>query len=300
MSELLLAGASGLIGSKLIIKLKQKNIKYVLLSTQKKLNGQNNTLYWNPESNEFPDIDLKRFDACINFCGAGIFDKAFTDGRKEILLKSRVVPIQFLKSQFEKQNVTLPNFISASGTGFYPNICLNELDEDSTSGDGYIAQLVQNWENASLSFKPVAERVSIMRIGIVLAKSGGFLAQLSTPIKFFIGAVPGSGKQMISWVHIDDLCEAYIHLYVHQLEGIYNGVAPEPANLTTISKQTAKALKRPLFLPNIPAFVLRLIFGKGRSELLLTDQRVSSKKLESSGFIFQFTNSEQAIYNLIN
>ena len=300
MSEILLAGASGLIGSNLIKIFKQRNYKIVLLSTQKnKCNGKD-TLFWDPENGIFPDLDLNRFSACYNFCGAGIFDREFTDKRKQLLTESRIIPIKFLQENFAKQNVIIPNFISASASGFYPNICLNELNEDSTSGNGFISELVTKWEHAAHEFKPQAKTVAIVRIGIVLSNKGGFLDKLIAPMKFFAGAIPGSGKQICSWIHIEDLCNLFIFLFENNISGTFNGVAPKPESIEKISHQAAKCIHRPILLPNIPVFMLKLIFGKERHELLLCDQNISSEKIQNLGFKFSHTSSEDAINNLLN
>lgn len=299
MSEILLAGASGLIGSNLIKKFKQKNYQIVLLSTQKNKCNGTDTLFWDPEKGIFPDIDLNRFSACYNFCGAGIFDENFTDKRKQILTESRIKPIEFLKENFSKQNVVIPSFISASASGYYPNICLNELNEDSTSGTGFISDLVDTWEKAAHHFTPQATNLAIVRIGIVLSNKGGFLNKLIAPMKFFAGAIPGSGKQKCSWIHIDDLCDLFIFLFENKISGTFNGVAPNPESIETISHQAAKTIHRPILLPNIPVFMLRLIFGKERHELLLCDQNISSKKVQDLGFKFSYTNSEKAIKDLL-
>jgi len=299
MSEILLAGATGLIGSNLIKKFKQRNYKIVLLSTQKNKCDGTETLFWDPENGIFPDIDLNRFSACYNFCGAGIFDKNFTAERKHILTISRTKPIEFLYENFKKQGVRIPSFISASATGYYPNICLNELKEDSTVGNGFISELVNTWEQAANNFKSQAENIAIVRIGIVLAKQGGFLDKLTTPMKFFAGAIPGSGKQMCSWVHIDDLCEMFIYLYENKISGTFNGVAPKPESIAIISHQVAKCIHRPILLPNIPVFMLRLIFGKERHELLLCDQKISAEKIQNLGFKFKYANSKAAVKDLL-
>lgn len=299
MSEILLAGASGLIGSKLIKKLKQKNYKIVLLSTQKSKHSPPEILYWNPEKGIFPDVDLRRFSACFNFCGAGIFDAAITENRKRILLDSRILPINFLLSNFEKQNIRLPHFISASASGYYPNICLNELNENSTAGDGFISHLVKTWEQNAALFKLKAEKLSIVRIGIVLSAEGGFLKKLLHPFKYYCAAIPGSGKQNISWIHIDDLCDLFIHIMENKLEGIYNASAPNPDTLENLTRKIGHILKKPIWLPNIPVFALRLIFGSERTELLLSSQIISSRKIRDNGFSFKYTISEEALKDLL-
>jgi NAD dependent epimerase/dehydratase family enzyme len=118
-------------------------------------------------------------------------------------------------------------------------------------------------------------------------------------MKFFAGAIPGTGKQMCSWVHIDDLCELFIYLFENKLSGTYNSVAPKPESIEKISQQVAKRIHRPIILPNIPKFMLSLIFGKERHELLLCDQNISSEKIQKTGFKFTYKTSEEAINNLL-
>lgn len=299
MPKLLIAGGTGLIGSNVIKKLKQKNYEVVLLSTQKSKPNNVDTFYWNPERDLFPLLDLTSIDACINFCGAPIFDKGFTEDRKRELTRSRLLPIEFLAKQFKKAACELPIFISTSATGFYPNICLTELDEDSTSGDWFLSDLVRQWEQAVDAFSGIAKKRCIIRTGIVLSKEGGFLAQLAKPIRYFVGAVPGPGTQMISWIHEDDMADLVIWAFENKLDGIYNAAAPEPESLANITKQTANVLGRPLIMPNIPVWALKLIFGLERHKLLLTSQKVSSRKIESTGFRFNYHSSRQAIENLL-
>lgn len=298
MAKFLIAGGSGMIGSKLIKKLKQNNIDYVFLSTQKNVNSLKNRYHWNPDTNMFPDLDLKSFDAVINFCGAGIFDKEFTEERKRVLLDSRVSPILALKKAFENQNVKVPYFISASATGIYPNICSDVLDENSPHGSDYLSQLVEAWESAIFDSQSWAEKTGALRIGIVLSDTGGFLKPLETSVNWFVGAAPGSGKQMVSWVHVDDLCEMILFAIQHKLEGPFNGTAPKPESMQTLLKQLALQLKRPLILPNIPVFALKLIFGKERHKLLLTDQTILPKRMLDAGFKFKFSSSQNAIQDI--
>lgn len=299
MKSVLVAGGSGMIGSKLIKKLKQKNINVVLLSTKTNYKSLTNSNYWNPDQKIFPKIDLSQFDTCINLCGAGIFDRNFTPERKKTLIESRLHPIDFLYDQFLNAKVKLPCFISGSATGIYPNICLNELNENSTHGKGFIPELVELWEKSALKFNNLAERTIIIRTGIVFSDSGGFVQQISKPIKYFAGAIPGSGKQYISWIHVDDWVELLIHLDENKQEGIFNATAPKPETLEIISQFIAKKMHRPGFMPHLPLWLLKLIFGKERHELLLTDQKVSAQKVLETGFKFQFPYYQSALNDII-
>lgn len=298
MAKFLIAGGTGMIGSKLTKKLKQNNIEFVFLSTQKNANSLNFRYHWNPETDLFPEIDLKSFDAVINFCGAGIFDRSFSESRKRQLTDSRIRPILALHNAFKKQNVKVPYFISASATGLYPNISQDILDENSAHGDNFISHLVESWEKTAYECKDMAEVISTVRIGIVFSDTGGFLKPLEKTLKYMIAAIPGSGRQMISWIHVDDLCEMILFAINKKIAGPFNGTAPQPETLGNIYRQMALQLHRPLFLPNIPAFALRLIFGKERHELLLTDQQVRPNVMLENGFNFTFKDSTSAIKDL--
>ncbi len=299
MNNVLIAGGTGLVGSKLVKKLKQKNYNIVFLSTRPEAKELKDRYYWQPDRDIFPELDLSGFDCCINLCGAGIFDKNFTEERKSYLLESRVKPINLLLKHFKKQQVKLPVFISASASGYYENVCLNGINEASTHGEGFISELVQKWESSAESMKEVSELVSIVRIGIVMAENGGFLQPIKRSISAFAGAVPGSGKQQVSWIHIDDLCDAFIHILENRLSGVFNGTAPNPESMENITKFVARQLHRPLWLPNIPVWALKIIFGKERHKLLLTSQNIAPYRLLYSGFKFRYTSASEAIANLI-
>lgn len=298
ISKILVAGGTGLVGSNLLNLLKQKKYDVIILTTQSaKANGKD-ILYWNPEKNELPFNQLLDIDYCINLCGKGIFDENFTPKRKKELLESRVKPIQCLMDFFSKQT-SFKGFISATAIGIYPNICLTLLDENSTKGSGFVSDLVQEWESTINKYQSPNFNTCILRLGIVFSDKGGFLSKLSKPIRLFMGAIPGSGKQYVSWIHIDDLSNMFVHAIENQLTGTYNAVAPQPNTLENISKQIAKRLNRPSILPHIPVFVLKLLFGSERHELLLSDQQVKADKIQSTGFTFSYQTSEQAIKQLL-
>ncbi len=298
IGKILIAGGTGLVGSNLLKLLKQKKYEVIILTTQQNKANGIDLLYWNPMKNELPTNELKEIEYCINLCGKGIFDENFTSSRKKELLESRTIPIQCLMDFFSTQS-RFKGFVSATAIGIYPNTCLTILDEHSTKGKGFVADLVQTWEDTIKHYESPNYTTCTLRLGIVLSNQGGFLAKLSKPIRYFMGAIPGSGKQYVSWIHIDDLCQMFIHAIENKLNGTFNAVAPTPNTLGNISKQIAKKLKRPSLMPHIPVFVLKLLFGEERHELLLTDQQVNSDKIQSTGFKFIYHSSEQAITQLL-
>lgn len=298
MSKILICGGTGLIGSKLIQKLKQKNHEIVLLTTQKSKTNSKDIYYWDPSESYIDSNAFNNVDVIINFSGQGIFDKNFTDSRKIELEESRTKAISCLFDHIKTHNINIQQFITASATGYYPNICSDKLNETSTKGTGFISDLVEKWEQSTAPFQTLNTPVTIIRIGIVLSTKGGFLKQLSTPISYFAGAIPGNGKQSISWIHIDDLCDLFIWTMEQKLSGTFNGTAPNPESITSITKGVAKLLNRPLLAPNIPVFMLKLIFGKERHLLLLSSQNVSSEKIVATGFQFKFPYLDNALQNL--
>jgi uncharacterized protein len=300
MNNVLIAGGSGLIGSNLIKKLKQKNISVTLLSRSENHNPLINSVYWNPMEKIFPNLDLKSYNVCINFCGEDIFGTKITPDRERKLLESRTTPIDFLLENFKLQNVKIKHFVSASAIGIYPNNCLNEINENSTHGNDSISKLVEDWELYANQFIHQSECVTNIRIGIVLSNKGGFLKKIILPTQMYMGAIPGKGTQMVSWIHIDDLSQLIIHCIENQLNGPYNACAPTPVSLSILCKTLASSMNRFIFLPNIPEFILNIVFGKKRAELILSNQNVSSKKIQDTQFKFQFPDIQSAINNLMS
>jgi len=196
-------------------------------------------------------------------------------------------------------NPNLKGFIAASGIGFYGATTSEKIyNEKDAPGNDFISEICKVWEKASLQFDSINIRTVIFRTGVVLAKEGGALEKLSQPIKLGVGAALGSGKQYIPWIHLNDLCNMYVEAIENsEIKGIYNAVAPEHVTNKSLTKMIAKNLKIPLWLPNIPAFVMKLILGK-MAIILLEGSRVSSEKILATGFQFKYPTIEEAIQEL--
>lgn len=299
-NKILICGGTGLVGSNIIKNFKQNNQQFVLLTTQKKICDGITYFYWNPNKNE---IDMNVFNGVskiINLSGQGIFDKKFTDERKKELLESRTKSLDLLYKSVSKILDYKPNIISASAVGIYPNVSDKILTENAEKENTFISNLVQEWEQKALQFESIGCTVCILRIGIVLSTKGGFLNQLMAPIKFFAGAILGSGKQMVSWIHINDLGNLFVQCANQNISGTYNAVSGQYNSLSEVTKTTAKVLNRFIILPNVPVFALNLIFGKERAKLILSDQKVSAEKIKNNiGFVHQFNDLENATTDLI-
>ncbi|MCP4053337.1 MAG: TIGR01777 family protein [Mesoflavibacter sp.] len=295
--RVLITGATGLIGTEIVKLCHNKNIavNYLTTSPSKLTKDENyKGFLWNPSKNEIDTDCIKDVDAIINLVGATI-SKRWTDTYKKEIILSRTQSTQLLFNTLQNNPHHIKQIISASAIGVYPDSLTNYYTEDETSiSSSFLGQVVEKWEHAVDAFKEIGVEVTKVRIGLVLFKKGGALPQMAKPFKFGLGAALGSGKQWQSWIHITDLARLFLHVLEEELTGVYNAVAPNPETNQTLSKQIAKTLNMPFFLPNVPRFVLKLVLGEMHI-LLFESQRVSSKKIEDTGFDFKYYNLKNAL-----
>lgn len=301
MKSILITGATGLVGSALVNKCLKDNIGVHYLTTSKhKVKNEHNYkgFYWNPDQGEIDLAAFKNVDIIINLAGAPIAKK-WTKSYKRTLVKSRVQPIHLLRQTIAEHNIDIKHFISASAVGYYPDSLTNFYDETFESDqDSFIVDVVKKWEEAAHQLTSLGIKVAKIRIGLVLSDKGGALPKMAKPIKFGLGSRLGSGNQWQPWIHIEDLVDIFFFVIKYRLTGVYNGVAPNATTNSTFTEVIAETLNRPLWLPNIPAVMLKLFLGE-MSTIALTGQRVSSKKIESLGFQFKFYSLASALENLL-
>ncbi|MDF0706471.1 TIGR01777 family oxidoreductase [Flagellimonas okinawensis] len=296
--KVLITGATGLVGQAITKVLQQKDIPVNYLTTSKeKITSEDGFqgYYWNPSKGEIDLECFKNVQAIINLAGTSIAQRWTPEHRKKVL-SSRINSLRTLREGLEQsKNSEVECLVSASAIGIYPDSFSEYYEEsDNQVDDGFLGEVVQKWESEADTFEKLGLDVAKIRIGLVLSKDGGALPKMAMPVKNFIGATLGSGEQWQSWIHIEDLAQMFAFVVENNLSGVYNGVAPNPVTNTKMTKELARMLDRPLWLPNIPASVLKLVLGK-ISTLLLGSQRVSSKKIEEEGFSFQYVNICQAL-----
>ena len=295
--RVLITGATGLIGTEIVKLCHDKNIavNYLTTSSSKLTKDENyKGFLWNPSKNEIDTDCIKDVDAIINLVGATI-SKRWTDTYKKEIILSRTQSTQLLFNTLQNNSHHIKQIISASAIGIYPDSLTNYYTEDETSiSHSFLGQVVEKWEHAVDAFKEIGVEVSKIRIGLVLSQKGGALPEMVKPFKFGLGAALGSGKQWQSWIHIKDLARLFIHVLEEELTGTYNAVAPNPETNQTLSKLIAKTLNRPFFLPNVPKGILKMILGEMHI-LLFESQRVSSKKIEATGFNFKYYKLKSAL-----
>jgi len=297
----LITGATGLIGQEIVKQCHAEgiNIHYLTTSKAKLIKAPNyKGFYWNPDKNEIDHNCFNGVSTIINLVGASI-SKRWTDAYKKEILESRTKTALLIQDSIKTNNYSIERVISASAIGIYPSSQTNYYDETyPVVSDTFLGEVVQQWETVIDGFKALGSKVVKIRIGLVLSKKGGALPELARPINFGVGAAFGNGKQWQSWIHIQDLAGIFVHVLQNNLEGIYNGVAPNAVSNKELTKITASVLKRPLILPNIPKFIIKLILGDMHI-LLFQSQRVSSQKIESKGFRFKYSNLRPTLKDLL-
>lgn len=299
--RVLITGATGLIGTEIVKNCHAKGIAVNYLTTSKsKLENTANYqgFYWNPNQAEI-DVDcIKEVDVIIHLVGASI-SKRWTKTHKQAILNSRLETTTLLHETVKNHPHHIKQIISASAIGYYPDSLSNYYTEDEKQiSDSFLGKVVQEWEQVVNTFNTLNITVSKVRIGIVFSKKGGAFPELAKPIKFGAGAAMGTGKQWMSWIHLEDLANIFLQVLEHKLEGVYNGVAPNPETNQAITKAIAKQLKKPLILPNIPKFAMKLVLGEMHI-ILFESQNVSSQKIEQTGFEFKYANLDKALETLV-
>ena len=299
--QVLITGATGLIGQKIVKLCHEKDIKVNYLSTSKsKIVQEENYkgFYWNPKAKEIDANCFKEVDTIIHLAGATV-SKRWTPSYKKEILSSRTETTALIINALKSVNHTVKQVVSASAIGIYPDSLTNYYDESYNEiSSSFLGEVVSVWEQAVDEFSKLNISVSKIRIGLVLSDKGGVLAEIVKPIKLGLGSAFGNGKQWQSWIHIHDLANMFLYVLEKELGGIYNGVAPNTVSNTELTKTVASVLKKPLFIPNIPKFFMKLVLGD-MHVLLFESQRVSSKNIADKGFFFEFNYLEPALKNLL-
>lgn len=291
MKKILIAGGTGFVGKQLIPFLVEKGYSIHVLTRKPSANSSKNIRFFQWEI-ERQYIDKKAFEGVeilINLTGANIGEKRWTEQRKKEIIDSRINSIDVLYQYISENKLNINTFISSSAVGFYGAVTTDKtFVETSENGNDFLASVCQKWEDAALKFNDLGIRTIILRKGVILGKEGGMVKKLSPLAKLGINVSLGSGKQYLPWIDIRDLVRLYYFILSNtQLKGIFNAVATEQITMSDLSKALLQAFGKKSFLPNAPAFVIRLLFGE-MAVMLLEGSKVSNEKLKTTGFIFEF------------
>jgi uncharacterized protein (TIGR01777 family) len=291
-SKVLIAGASGLVGSALVSKLKAEGAEVTPLVRAAAKSGE---IEWHPDRGSIDAPALEGFDAVINLAGDGIANGRWTEEKKRRILDSRVNGTRLLSETMASLSRKPKTFINASAIGFYGSRGDELLDEDSGPGEGFLASVCRQWESATAPAEQAGIPVVKLRLGVILTKDGGIMGSMLRPFKLGLGGKVGSGEQVISWVTMDDVVAVISFLLQNEsLRGPINAVAPHPVTNEEFTKTLGRVLSRPTFMA-MPAFAARLAFGEMADEMMLSSTRVAAKVLDDAGFKFQYPELEGAV-----
>lgn len=293
--NILLTGGSGLIGSELTKILIDHGHQVRILTREKEV--EHPFYHW--DKNKIDEKVFENLDGIIHLAGS-LIAKRWTDSYKKEIFSSRVDTANLLFEYVKKLKVDLKFFISASGTAYYGQITSNTIfKETDVANTDFLGKICVAWENAAHQFEEIGTRVVCLRTSLVLSKKGEGFKLLKKPIQLGVGANLGNGKQWMPWIHIDDLLQIYVNAVENiEMKGSYNASAPENVNHSTFNHTLAKKLNKPLFLPNIPAFVMKMALGE-MSDLVLKGSRIDVEKLQQTGFEFRYPTLEEALNDLL-
>ncbi len=298
--KILITGATGFIGRELGKELVRRGHQIVALSrnaekAKLKLPFPCQVIEGDLTEKAIDSSQFSQVEAVIHLAGENVGDGRWSEERKKEILDSRV---KFTENLLLSLPSSLQIFLGASATGFYGSRGEEQLSESSSAGQGFLADVCIKWEAATLKCgeKFPNARLAILRTGVVLGPFGGALMKMLAPFQMGVGGVLGSGKQWMSWIHLQDLVSLYVFaLENKQVSGIFNATAPEPVQNKQFTKILADNLEQSPG-PQVPAFAVQLLFGEMGS-VVLNSQRVLAKKIENLGFRFQFAGIESAVQN---
>jgi uncharacterized protein (TIGR01777 family) len=296
---ILITGATGLIGGYLIREILTMGYSYIALTTNpaaaaKKLAGAKKILGFN----EVLLLQNEKIDVIINLAGSNLGARRWSSSAKKDFYDSRIITTGKLIELISKMETKPEVFLSTSGVDYYGDTGSKDMFEDSPPANSFLGELTNAWEQAALKAEAEGVRTVIFRTGLVMAKDSEAIKKLLQPVKMFVGGPLGSGKQFISWIHIEDLIGMYIFAIENKnVRGIYNAAAPEPQTNALFIKHAAKLLSRPAFA-HVPAFILKAILGE-MSAVVLDGRRAMPKKIIEAGYKFKFEQDTDAWKNIL-
>lgn len=314
MATILITGGTGLVGRALCMALQERGYDIIILTRKIKPIAHSpqpadkiRYAEWNVDAQIIDKDAIAKADYIVHLAGAGVAEKRWTQKRKKEIIDSRVKSGQLIVESLRSIPNKVKAVIAASAIGWYgADLSLNHSAEGMGSGirkfiesdfssDDFLGQTCKKWEESTEPVNQMGKRLVKLRIGIVLSKEGGALREFIKPLKFGVAAILGNGKQMVSWIHIDDLVSMFITSIENEhISGVYNAVAPAPVSNKELTLQLAKSRKK-FYLPfYVPSFILKLILGEMSVEILKS-ATVSSAKIQQAGFSFRFPDIKTAI-----
>ncbi len=306
MANILITGGTGMVGRALTQLLIAKGHQVTILTRNPASSSNPNISYhqWDIPNGTIDPKAIGQADHIIHLAGAGVADKRWNKARKKEIVDSRIQSGELLVHALNTIPNQVQSLVSASGIGWYGPDTAKSLDkgfmEDAPADKAFLGETCKLWENAVAPIAAMGKRLVIFRLGIVLSNDGGAMIEFKKPVKFGIATILGSGKQIISWIHIKDLCNLMLQAIDEpQFNGIYNAVAPETVTNKNLMLLLAKKMKGSFYLSfHVPAFLLKLVLGEMSIEVLKS-AKVNSFKIQAAGFKHQYPTIDQALEELV-
>ncbi len=309
MGTVLITGGTGLVGRALTQQLIKKGYKVIILTRKLPIgNTPANTSYalWNINEKTIDSKAVQQADHIIHLAGAGVVDKRWSKAYKKEIQDSRTQSSALLIQAIQQHDNKIKTIVSASAIGWYGADSEAQqkgqgFTESASSAPGFLGETCLQWEQSIEPAVQMGKRVVKLRTGIVLSNDGGALAEFKKPLQFGIAGILSKGTQIVSWIHIDDLCRMFVEaIQNEQLSGAYNAVAPAPVSNKTLTLELASIVKGKSFIPiHVPAIVLKMMLGESSVEVLKSCT-VSCEKIKQAGFTFLYPSIEAALNQLCN
>lgn len=294
MKRILIAGGTGFVGKRLVPYLTEQGYELALL-TRREMPAREKTAYyrWDIEKGFIDENAFQNVDTIINLTGADIGAKRWTKKRKKEIVDSRIKSIELLYKYVSENRFPVKTFISSSAAGYYGAVTSDvTFNEESPKGEDFLADVCSQWENAAKKFEQAGAKVIILRKGAIMGEESTFYKRIAPFAKLGINPAAGSGRQYIPWIDIRDLVRLYgFILKENHLQGIFNAVSSQHITMNELAQALLNSFGKKSFLPNAPAFAVRLLFGE-MSSMVLKGSRLSNEKLKKNGFNFLYDSIE--------
>ncbi|WP_143304868.1 TIGR01777 family oxidoreductase [Chitinophaga vietnamensis] len=301
METVIITGGTGLVGTALTRLLLERGYKVIILTRRPEKGNNEQVTYarWDINNQTIDTAALQQADYIVHLAGANVADKRWTAARKEELEKSRTRSSELLVKTLATTPNKVKKVISASATGYYGAFTGHTFTETDPAATDYLGTITRNWEDSISQVTTLDKKLVIFRTGLALSRDGGALKEFYKPLRFGLATILGSGDQYISWIHLQDLVRLYFNAIVNdRLEGIYNAVAPYPVTNRELILSMARAAKGGSFITTyVPAFLLKAAMGEMSVEVLKS-VKVSSQKIQDTGFLFSYPTIDEAMEQL--
>lgn len=298
-NQILVTGATGLVGKKLIPALQALGHQVSILSRHDTTIPGVKVYLWDVYKQTIDKEAFDGIDTIIHLAGEGIADKKWTAERKQQIIDSRVLSGKLIYKTIRETKASVKTFVSASAVGFYGDRGDEVLSETSEPGKDFLSECCIKWEEAANEGLALGIRVVKIRIGLILSKDGGALPAMEKPIKMFVGAPLGSGKQWMPWIHLDDIIGIFTKAAEDEkMVGAYNACSPFPVTNKLLTNAIARKLNRPVWPFHVPKFALKALLGE-MSILPLMSNNTLVQKLLKTGYKFKFVNLDDALDSLV-